>query len=255
MNSSNRRMNAAAVRRLPATLTITAAMLLGACTSGTHNASSPSPGGSTIDTSGTSPADSDGSGASGTVGTVGGVGATAVAVDGSSTSAPATGVSLTVPATHATTVGTTVVASQPPSAGRSAGSSTDPCSLLSPDIAAAAIGSPVGDPKQVTDKGNASCLYHAADSSINRLVYLTTYAVVGSPSILAAAAATFRDAETVAGLGDAADVSVQSQAVGVLVGTTVFALGVVQQNADGTLQLLTKDQLVAVARAVLDGRP
>ena len=147
-----------------------------------------------------------------------------------------------------------VTAPPAPQAPRTTGSPTDPCSLLSPDIAAAAIGAPVGEPQRTTEAGNASCAYHAADPSTNRFVYLTTYAVVGSPSILAAAAATFLDAQAVTGLGDAADVSVQSQAVGVLVGTTVFALGVIQQNADGTLKLLSQDQLVAVARAVLDRR-
>ncbi|MEO5900345.1 MAG: hypothetical protein ABIR68_09460 [Ilumatobacteraceae bacterium] len=252
MNSLTRRVSAAAVRRLPVTFTVAAAVLLGACTSNTHSAGSASPVGPTTATSVTSSADNDAARGAGSVPVVG---ATAVAIDGSSTSAPATGVSVAIPASDATTVATTVATSaQSPSTGNPAGSPTDPCTLLSPGIAAAAIGTPVGDPKKVTDKGNASCLYHAADPSLNRLVYLTTYAVVGSPAILAAAAATFRDAQPVPGLGDAAAVSVQSQAVGVLVGTTVFALGVVEQNADGTLQLLTQDQLVAVARAVLDGR-
>lgn len=265
MNNTNRRINAAAVRRLPATLTITAAVLLGACTSSTGStgstrsntssnttSSSAAPAGATTTTPGTPLTSPSGSDVPGTTESVVVVGATAVAVDGSSTSAPATDVSVTVPATDASAVVTTAAQSAP--AGNSAGSPTDPCSLLSPDIAAAAIGVPVGDPRRVTDKGNVSCAYHAADPAVNRLVYLTTYAVVGSPSILASAAATFRDARSVPGLGDAADVSLQSQAVGVLVGTTVFALGVAQQNVDGTLQLLTEDQLVAVARAVVDGR-
>ncbi|MCU1504366.1 MAG: hypothetical protein JWM12_3720 [Ilumatobacteraceae bacterium] len=252
MNSLHRRIDPTAVQRLSATLTISAAMLLGACTSSTHSTSgtggtgSGSPAGSTVATSAASP----------TSAPVAGVSVTVPTTDAPTpVTAAVTGVSVTVPATDAPTPVTAAVTSpSSPPAGSPTGSPTDPCSLLSPDIAAAAIGAPVGDPKRATDNGNASCAYHAADPSVNRFVYLTTYAVVGSPSLLAAAAATFRDAESVPGLGDAADVSVQSQAVGVLVGTTVFALGVIQQNADGTLQLLTKDQLVAVAQAVLDGR-
>lgn len=134
------------------------------------------------------------------------------------------------------------------------GSPSDPCSLLSAAIAADAIGAAVGEPTRVTDQGNASCMYKSTDPSLDRFVYLTTYAVVGSPAVLAAAAATFRDAQSVSGLGDAAEISVESQAVGVLVGSQVFALGVIQQKPDGTLLLLTSDQLAAVAQAVLGGR-
>ena len=69
-----------------------------------------------------------------------------------------------------------------------------------------------------------------------------------------AAALQFPGAEPVDGLGDAARVSVQSQVIGVLTGSTVFAIGLYLQQADGQLLPITKDQLVAVARAVLDGQ-
>lgn len=231
MKSSIPRADATTVGRRVAALSFIAAGLLGGC--------------------GSSRTNNDGSSGSLAAATVTAPAGRPTPVTLADASAP----TATTDAATASDVDVTALSSPAPAAaGNADGSPIDPCALLSPTIAAAAIGVPVGDPNRLTDQGNASCSYHSADSSTNRFVYLTTYAVLGSPAILAAAAATFHDAQPVSGLGDAAEISVQSQAVGVLVGTTVFAVGVAQQNADGSLQLLTTDQLVAVARAVLEGQ-
>jgi hypothetical protein len=126
--------------------------------------------------------------------------------------------------------------------------------LLTPAIATQALGQPVGAPITQPGSGNTTCAYRPADSSAQSLVALTLYGVTGTEAVLDSAAAQFPGAEVVDGLGDAARVSVQSQAIGVLSGSTVFAIGLYPQQADGQLLPVTKDQLVAVARAVLDGQ-
>jgi hypothetical protein len=132
--------------------------------------------------------------------------------------------------------------------------SADPCDLLTAAVAAQALGMPVGEPITKPGEGNITCAYHPADSGVHGLVILTLYGVVGSEAVLDAAALQFPGAEPVDGLGDAARVSVQSQVVGVLSGSTVFAIGLYTQQANGQLLPVSKDQLVAVARTVLDGK-
>jgi hypothetical protein len=130
----------------------------------------------------------------------------------------------------------------------------DPCDLLTAAIATQALGVPAGQPITQPGKGNTTCAYRPADPAAQSMVVLTLYGVSGSEAVLDAAAQQFPGAEPVDGLGDAARVSVQSQVIGVLTGSTVFAIGLYLQQADGQLLPITKDQLVAVARAVLDGQ-
>jgi hypothetical protein len=130
----------------------------------------------------------------------------------------------------------------------------DPCDLLTAAIATEALGVPAGEPLTQPGEGNTTCAYRPADPAAQGMVVLTLYGVSGSEAVLDAAATQFPGAEPVDGLGDAARVSVQSQVIGVLTGSTVFAIGLYLQQADGQLLPVTKDQLVAVARAVLDGQ-
>jgi hypothetical protein len=130
----------------------------------------------------------------------------------------------------------------------------DPCGLLTAAIATQALGVPVGEPITQPGEGNTTCAYRPADSAAQGMVVLTLYGVTGSEAVLNAAASQFPGAEPVDGLGDAARVSTQSQVIGVLSGSTVFAIGLYLQQADGQLLPVSKDQLVAVAHAVLDGR-
>ncbi len=83
---------------------------------------------------------------------------------------------------------------------------------------------------------------------------MTLYGVTGSEAVLETAASQFPGAEPVDGLGDAARVSVQSQAIGVLTGSTVFAIGLYPQQSDGQPLPVNEEQLIAAARAVLDGQ-
>jgi hypothetical protein len=149
---------------------------------------------------------------------------------------------------------TSDVVSPTVAAGSIAVPSADPCELLTPAIATQALGVPAGEPITQPGEGNTTCAYRPADAGAQSLVVLTLYGVTGSEAVLDAAAAQFPGAEPVDGLGDAARISMQSQAIGVLSGTTVFAVGLYPQQADGQLLPITKDQLVAVARAVLDGQ-
>jgi hypothetical protein len=136
----------------------------------------------------------------------------------------------------------------------SADPTSDPCDLLTAAAAAQALGMPVGEPITQPGEGNTTCAYRPADPGVQGMVVLTLYGVSGSVAILDAAAVQFPGAEPVDGLGDAARVSVQSQVIGVLSGSTVFAIGLYPQQTDGQLLPVTKDQLVAVAHAVLDGQ-
>ena len=130
----------------------------------------------------------------------------------------------------------------------------DPCDLLTTAIATQALGVPAGEPITQPGEGNTTCAYRPADPGAQGMVVLTLYGVSGSEAVLDAAAQQFPGAEPVDGLGDAARVSVQSQVIGVLTGSTVFAIWLLLQQADGQLLPVTKDQLVAVAHAVLDGQ-
>ncbi len=138
-------------------------------------------------------------------------------------------------------------------AGSAATPVTDPCDWLTPAVAGEALGVPVGDKITQPGQGNTTCAYRPADPAAQGLVSLTLYGVTGSEAVLDAAATQFPDAKSVDGVGDSARVSVQSHAVGVLTGSTVFALGLYPQQADGQLSPITEDQLLAVARAVLAG--
>lgn len=130
----------------------------------------------------------------------------------------------------------------------------DPCDLLTAAAATKALGVPVGEPITQPGEGNTTCAYRPADPGAQGLVVLTLYGVTGSVAVLDAAASQFPGAEPVDGLGDAARVSVQSQTIGVLTGSTVFAIGLYPQQSDGQMLPVSKDQLVAAAHVVLDGQ-
>jgi len=132
--------------------------------------------------------------------------------------------------------------------------SSDPCDLLTAAVAGQALGMAVGDKSTQPGEGNTTCGYRPADPAAQGFVSLTLYGVTGSEAILNSAAQQFPDAEAVDGIGDAALLSMQGQAIGVLSGTTVFALGLFPQQADGQLVPVTKDQLIALAHAVLAGQ-
>lgn len=130
----------------------------------------------------------------------------------------------------------------------------DPCDLLTSAIASEALGVPVADKITQPGEGNTTCGYRPADPAAQGFVSLTLYGVTGTEAVLDAAATQFPDAESVDGIGDAARLSMQSQAIGVLTGSTVFALGLFPQQANGQLVPITRDQLIALANAVLAGR-
>ncbi len=138
----------------------------------------------------------------------------------------------------------------PPSTATTTG---DPCHLLTATIASQALGTPVGDKITQAGEANVTCGYRPADLTEHGFVSLTLYEVAGSEAVLDAASAQFPDSESVDGVGDAARVSVQGQAIGVLVGSSVFAIGLFPQQANGQLVPVTKDQLIALASAVLAG--
>ena len=174
------------------------------------------------------------------------VGPSAASVVTATPTVPGTGSSETAPTPEvAATTSAPVPAADPTS---------DPCDLLTAAAAAQALGMPVGEPITQPGEGNTTCAYRPADPGAQGMVVLTLYGVTGSVAILDAAALQFPGAEPVDGLGDAARVSVQSQVIGVLTGSTVFAIGLYPQQADGQLLPVTKDQLVAAAHAVLDGQ-
>ena len=130
----------------------------------------------------------------------------------------------------------------------------DPCDLLTAAVATQALGVPVGGKITQPGQGNTTCAYRPADPGSQGIVTLTLYGVTGSEAVLDTAALQFPDAVPVDGVGDAARLSVQGQAIGVLTGHTVFALGLFLQQPDGSLLPVSKDQLIAAARAVLAGQ-
>ena len=162
------------------------------------------------------------------------------------TTSVATGSAGTVPTTDA---GVTTSAGAPV-----ATPTADPCDLLTAAVATQALGVPVGDKITQPGEGNTTCAYRPADPGAQGIVTLTLYGVIGSEAVLDTAALQFPDAAPVDGVGDSARVSVQGQAIGVLTGQTVFALGLFLQNPDGSLLPVSKDQLIAAARAVLAGQ-
>lgn len=130
----------------------------------------------------------------------------------------------------------------------------DPCDLLTAAAATQALGVPVGEKITQPGQGNTTCAYRPADPGSQGIVTLTLYGATGSEAVLDTAALQFPDAVPVDGVGDAARLSVQGQAIGVLTGQTVFALGLFLQQPDGSLLPVSKDQLIAAARAVLAGQ-
>jgi hypothetical protein len=152
------------------------------------------------------------------------------------------------------TMPTSEVAATTSAPGPAADPSVDPCELLTATVAAQALGVPVGGPKTQPGEGNTTCAYRPLDAGARGLVTLTVYGVPGSVAVLDQAARQLPGSESVDGLGDAARVSVQGQAIGVLSGSTVFAMGLYLQQPDGQLLPVSKAQLVDAARAVLDGR-
>jgi len=161
--------------------------------------------------------------------------------DSTAASAPGSG------APTSTTVGAT------PGPGGN-GPVTDPCELLTAAIAASVLGVEVGDPTVVPGEGNQTCSYRPVDATTQGFVLLTTYSAAGSEAVLDEAATQFPGATPVDGVGDAAQVSVGSGVIGVLTGSTVFALGIFLQSTDGQVVPVSEEQLIAAARAVLDGR-
>lgn len=152
-----------------------------------------------------------------------------------------------------TVLTTEAEASQP--AGASAPAPTaDPCDLLTTAVATQALGVPVGEKISQPGTGNQTCSYRPADPGLQGIVMLTLYGITGSVAALDSAALQFPDAEPVEGVGDAARVSVQYQSIGVLTGSTIFALSLFPQQPDGTLDPVSKAQLVAAAQAVIDGQ-
>lgn len=167
----------------------------------------------------------------------------------------------TAPTSIATTkaaTGTAVAETTPATVNGTPGSgsgtpSRKPCDLLTKQIAEQALGIPVGAPTQAPGQGNETCNYDAADKSVLARVYLTTYAVKGSVAVLDQAAAQFTNAYAVEGVGDAARVSIEEHAIGVLKGDFVFAIGLIPPSHGQDITPVTEQQMVKLANAVLAG--
>ena len=127
--------------------------------------------------------------------------------------------------------------------------SRKPCDLLSKKIAEDALDVPVGDPKDFPGQGNETCAYTTADGTGQ--VLLTTYAVKGTTAALDQAATQFTNAYAVDGVGDAARVSLEDHAIGVLTGDFVFGMALVLPGSDQDVTPVTEAQLVKLANAVL----
>ncbi|MEO8696397.1 MAG: DUF3558 family protein [Acidimicrobiales bacterium] len=130
--------------------------------------------------------------------------------------------------------------------------SRKPCDLLTKKIAEEALGIAVGAPTQAPGQGNETCNYRATDTSVTAMVYLTTYAAKGSTAALDQAAAQFKNAYAVNGVGDAARVSVDEHAIGVLKGDFVFAVGLIPPSRGQVITPVTEAQMVKLANAVLE---
>lgn len=127
--------------------------------------------------------------------------------------------------------------------------SRKPCDLLSKKIAEDALGVPVGDPKDFPGQGNDTCGYTTADGVGQ--VLLTTYAAKGTTAALDQAATQFTNAYAVNGVGDAARVSLEDHAIGVLTGDFVFGMALMLPGSDQDVTPVTEAQLVKLANAVL----
>ncbi|MEO5843102.1 MAG: DUF3558 family protein [Acidimicrobiales bacterium] len=153
----------------------------------------------------------------------------------------------------APTASTTSTAVTAASGSGSGTPSRKPCDLLSKRIAEDALGVPVAAPTQVPGPGNETCNYRATDTSVTAMVYLTTYTAKGTTAALDQAAAQFKNAYAVSGVGDAARVSIDEHAIGVLKGDFVFAVGLIPPTKGQTITPVTEAQMVKLANAVLAG--
>lgn len=130
---------------------------------------------------------------------------------------------------------------------------TDPCSLLTKSIAEGALGLAVGAGHKTVLPGNVTCAYAPADGRANVFVLLTTYAASGRAA-LATATKVFRDAKPVPDLGDAALVSRQAHAVGVLSGDLLFGVSLLRPDGLSVPPAVAEAQVIALARTVLRSR-
>jgi hypothetical protein len=154
-------------------------------------------------------------------------------------------------ATSAAQQSSTSAASRPGSATGTP--SQKPCDLLTRGIAEDALGVTVGEPSQTPGEGNATCTYKGTDTSKTAMVYLTTYAAKGSVTVLDQAAAQFANARPVDGVGDAARISLEEHAIGVLDGDVVFGIGLIPPSTGQAIAPVTESQMVELANAVLAG--
>jgi Protein of unknown function (DUF3558) len=139
----------------------------------------------------------------------------------------------------------------PATSGAASGTpSHKPCDLLTKAIAETALGAPVRAAKQGSGPGNTTCSYRVVDNASIAQVYVTTYATKGTEAGLDAAASQFTNAYAVDGVGDAARVSLEDHAIGVLKGDVVIAIGMIAPGNDQGLAPVTEKQLVDVAKAV-----
>ena len=155
-------------------------------------------------------------------------------------------------ARNRTAAATTTTTTAPAPAGSGSGTpSRKPCDLLTKDIAETALGVPVAPAKQTPGQANETCSYRVADKSSVATVFLTTYAAKGTEALLDAAAAQFTKAYAVDGVGDAARVSLEDHAIGVLKGDVVIAIGLIPPSNGTDIAPVTEAQLVNVAKAVV----
>ena len=169
-------------------------------------------------------------------------GAKPTSASGAGGSASSEGASTSAPAQLTTTLNS---AASPGSGSPS----RKPCDLLTKKIAEDALGVPVGGPKDFPGQGNETCGYTTADGVGQ--VLLTTYAAKGTAAALDQAAKSFTNAYAVEGVGDAARVSLEDHAIGVLRGDFVFGMALMLPGSDQNITPVTEAQLVKLADALL----
>ena len=162
--------------------------------------------------------------------------------NGAGGSASSKGASTTAPVQ----VTTTVKSAASPGSGTP---SRKPCDLLTKKIAEDALGVQVGGPKDFPGQGNETCGYTTADGVGQ--VLLTTYGAKGTAVALDQAAKAFTNAYAVEGVGDAARVSLEDHAIGVLRGDFVFGMALMLPGPDQNITPVTEAQLVKLANALL----
>ena len=122
---------------------------------------------------------------------------------------------------------------------------------MTKQIAEDALGVAVGDAKDVPGQGNETCAYSGTDPSLHAKVLLTTYASTGSVAVLDDAATQFTNAVAVDGVADAARVSLEDHAIGVLKDDFVFAMTLIPSITGSDIAPVTEAQMVTLANAVL----